>query len=74
MWFIPIPYFAITMSLFVAPLITFGFIGFMKKQKIDVEKLKYKKEILELEIKKQESDILFLQEENKKYDRIIDQK
>jgi len=72
MEFIPIPYFGMIMGLFVAPAITFGFILLIKKQKSDVEKLRYKKEILELEIKKEEAHIKLIQEENKKYDRIIE--
>jgi len=69
---IPIPYFGMIMGLFVAPAITFGFILLIKKQKNDVEKLRYKKEILELEIRKEEAHIKLIQEENKKYDRIIE--
>jgi len=72
MEFIPIPYFGMIMGLFVAPAITFGFILLIRKQKNDVEKLRYKKEILELEIKKEEAHIKLIQEENKKYDRIIE--
>lgn len=40
------------MCFFVTYLITFGFIGYTKKIKADVEKKKYEKEILELEVKK----------------------
>ena len=41
------------------------------KRKIELEKMKYQKEILELEIEKQNSQIKLLEEENKKLDRII---
>ena len=42
-----------------------------KKKKIEVSKLKIQKELLELEIKKKETEIIFLKEENKKLDKII---
>jgi hypothetical protein len=41
------------------------------KREVELEKLKYQKEILELEIQKQNSQIKLLEEENKKYDNII---
>ena len=41
------------MSLFVIPTLTFGFIVIMRKLKTDVEKIKYKNEIIELEIRKE---------------------
>jgi len=40
-------------------------------QKIRLRELELKKEIMELEIKKQDITIKLLEEENKKYDRII---
>jgi len=43
----------------------------MHKRQIELEKLKYQKEIIELEIEKQNTEIKFLEEENKKYDKII---
>lgn len=60
------------MSLFVAPALTFGFIVAMKKLKADVEKLKYRKEILELEIKKEEMHVRLIEAENRKYDKMIE--
>ena len=69
---IPIPYFGMIMSLLVAPGITFGFILLLKKIKADVEITKTKKEILELEIKKEEIHLKMIQEENRKYDRLIE--
>ena len=41
------------------------------KREMELEKLKYQKEMLALEIEKQKNEILLLQEESKKYDRII---
>ena len=73
MEFIPIPYFGMLMGLLVAPALTFGFIVLLRKQKADVEKLKYKKEILELEIKKEEMHIKEIEAENRKYDNLLEQ-
>ncbi len=72
MEFIPIPYFGMIMFFFVAPAITFSFIGYTKKIKADVEKKKYQKEILELEIKKEEIHLKMIEEENRKYDKMIE--
>ncbi|OHD12287.1 MAG: hypothetical protein A2Z96_01135 [Spirochaetes bacterium GWB1_48_6] len=72
MEFIPIPYFGMIMSLFVAPALTFGFILISKKYKADVEKLRIKKEILELEIRKEEIQIKKIEEENIKLDKFIE--
>lgn len=74
MEFIPIPYFGMIMALLVAPALTFGFIALMKKIKSDVEKLKYQKEILELEIKKEELHLKRIEEENKQMDLLIEGK
>jgi hypothetical protein len=68
---IPIPYFGMIMSLFIAPLLTYGFIYLLKKNRADVEKMKIKKEIIELELRKEELKYKLLLEENKKYDQII---
>jgi hypothetical protein len=43
---------AIISTLVIAPVIIFSFIYKVKKNKHDIEKLKYQKEILELEIVK----------------------
>jgi hypothetical protein len=69
---IPIPYFGMIMFFFVAPALTFGFVGYTKRLKADVEKKRYQKEILELEIRKEELHLKMLEEENKKYDRMIE--
>ena len=57
----------------VLPKTLFRFIGEQGKHKreTELEKLRYQKEILELEIEKQRSDIKLLEEENKKYDNLI---
>jgi hypothetical protein len=39
----------------------------------EIEKLKYQKELMELEIQKGTMDIKFLEEENKKLDKIINE-
>ena len=68
---IPIPYFGMIMSLFVAPALTFGFIILLRKTKAAVEIQRIRKEIVELELKKEEMKYKLLLEENKKYDQII---
>jgi uncharacterized membrane protein (DUF106 family) len=70
---IPIPYFGMIMALLVAPSITFAFIYFLRKSKHDVEKLKYQKEIMELEVKKEELHLKNILEENKKYDKLLEE-
>jgi cell shape-determining protein MreC len=62
---------AVITSLAVAPAIVFSFIYFLKKGKREIEKMKYQKEILELEIEKEKIRLKSLEEENKKLDRII---
>jgi hypothetical protein len=58
------------MSLFVGlPMIILSSIK--NKSKAEIEKLKYQKEILELEIEKENITIKRLEEENKKYDEIL---
>jgi Na+-translocating ferredoxin:NAD+ oxidoreductase RnfG subunit len=60
------------LSLFViAPGIVFLFVYKNQKNKIELKKLEQQKEILKLEIEKQNNHIKLLEEENKKYDRII---
>ena len=70
--FIPIPYFGMILCLFVLPAMTFGFITINKKTKADVEKLRYRKEMLDLECKKEQAHLALLVEENKKYDKMIE--
>lgn len=60
-------------SVFIAlPGIIFGFIYKTKKDKQDLLKMEYERKMLELEIEKENLHIKLLEEENKKYDRIID--
>ena len=49
----------------------FLFVSKMVKGQFEVNKMKTQKEILELEIQKQNNQIKLLEEENKKYDKII---
>ncbi len=59
-------------SIFIAaPAIVFGFILLAKRGRNQVEMLRYKKEILELELRKEEYRAQSLREENRKLDRII---
>jgi len=71
---IPIPYFGMILSLIFVPGMTFGFILFLKKIRADVEKMKYQKEIMELELRTEETHLKSLVEENKKYDKLIESK
>ena len=41
------------------------------KRESELEKIRYQKAILELELEKQRNDLRLLEEENKKYDKII---
>ena len=51
----------------------FLFVSKMVKAQFEVTKMKTQKEILELEIQKQNGHLKLLEEENKKYDRIINE-
>ena len=53
--------------------IIFLFVGKMVKGHNEITKIKAQKEILELEIQKQNLQIKLLEEENKKYDKIINE-
>ena len=57
----------------VLPKTIISFIGNNAKHKreTELEKIKYQKEILELEIQKQNNEIKLLEAESKKYDQII---
>jgi hypothetical protein len=54
-----------------------GIISFLsyknRKNKIELDKIKYQKEILELEIEKEKIKLKSLEEENKKMDKIINE-
>ena len=67
---------AIVALFIVLPRTIFSFVSknVKHKRETEVEKLKYQKEILELEIEKENMHIKFLEAENKNLDRIIDGK
>ena len=55
----------------IAPAILFSFLYKTTKDKHELKKMQYQKEILELEVEKQNNQIKLLEEENKKLDKII---
>jgi hypothetical protein len=55
------------------PGIVFSFIHHHQKNKLEIKKMEYNQKTLELEIEKQNNQIKILEEENKKYDKIINQ-
>ena len=57
-----------------APAIVFGFLLINRRYKSDVEIMRYKKEMLELEIEKEHIHLKALEAENLKYDRIISER
>jgi cell shape-determining protein MreC len=62
-------------SIFVVPPVLFFISKNAKhKREMELEKMKYQKEILELEIEKQNNQIKLLEEENKKLDKMINEK
>jgi len=65
---------AILSSLLGIPLIVFGFIYLNIKSKRDIEMMRVKKEMLELEVEKERLTVKKLEAENIKYDRLIDGK
>ena len=65
---------AILCSLLGVPLIVFGFIYLNIKSKRDIEMMRVKKEMLELEVEKERLTVKKLEAENIKYDRLIDGK
>ena len=69
---IPIPYFGMIVYLIIAPTLTFGFILLLKKIRADVDKVKYQKEMMELELKKEEIHLQAMIEENKKLSHLIE--
>ena len=54
--------------------VAMSFIYRISKHKDRVKELELQKEIMELELQKENAKIKSLEEENKKYDRIIDEK
>jgi len=63
--------FAIFCVFIAAPTIVFTFIHLNKRNRLEVDKLRYRKEILELEIAKEDAHTRALVEENRKYDHLI---
>ena len=57
---------------FAIPIVAIALTHGAKFQKDKIRELELRKEILELEIKKQNDNIKLLEEENRKYDKIID--
>ena len=62
----------VALSILSIPIVAIVLSYRQKTQKNKIRELELKREILELEVKKQDSNIRLLEEENKKYDRIID--
>lgn len=62
---------AIVSSVVAVPAIVFTFIYKVTKNKQEIKKLHYQKEILLLELEKQHNQLKLLEAENKKYDAII---
>jgi hypothetical protein len=58
-------------SILGLPAMVFIFVYSLVRKDTELKKLKYQKEILELEIQKQNNQIKLLEEENKKYDTLI---
>lgn len=63
---------AILSALIGVPLIVFGFVLFNLKNKRSIEKIRLQKEILELELQKEQIRLKMLEAENIKYDRLIE--
>ncbi|MDR1837773.1 MAG: hypothetical protein LBQ89_08965 [Treponema sp.] len=58
---------------FSIPIIAIALSHKRKTQKDRIRELELQKEIMELEVRKQDGNIKLLEEENKKYDRIINE-
>ncbi len=63
---------AILSALIGVPLIVFGFVLLNLRNKRFVEKIRLQKEILELELQKEQIRLKMLEAENVKYDRLIE--
>jgi hypothetical protein len=60
-------------SIFIgAPIIVFGFIYLSKRNRHDIEMMKYKRDMMEIELEKEKVHLKVIEAENQKYDRIID--
>ncbi len=61
------------LSIFVAaPAIVFSFIYLSRKNKLRVEELRYKRDMMALELEKDRIHAQLIEAENAKYDRIIE--
>jgi len=61
------------MSVFIGtPLVVFSFIYLNVRSKRNIEALRYRKEIIELELEKEQIKLKVIEEENKKYDKLIE--
>jgi hypothetical protein len=56
----------------IAPSIVFTFIYMSKKAKIEVDLLKYKRDMMEIDLEKEKVHLKLIEAENLKYDRIIE--
>ena len=63
---------AILSALIGVPLIVFGFVLLNLGNKRSVEKIRLQKEILELELQKEQVRLKMLEAENVKYDKLIE--
>ena len=55
------------------PAVVFFFVRAIQRDKNEVERMKASKELLELEVRKEEARAKSLAEENRKYDRLIEE-
>lgn len=63
---------AILSALIGIPVIVFGFVLLNLRSKRSIDKIRLQKEILELELQKDQIKLKMLEAENIKYDRLID--
>ncbi|HUX36835.1 MAG TPA: hypothetical protein VMV44_02915 [Rectinemataceae bacterium] len=55
------------------PGVVFFFVRAIQRDKTEVDRLKARKDVLELEVRKEEAKAKALEAENRKYDRIIEE-
>jgi len=65
---------AILSSLLGIPLIVFGFIYLNIRGKREIEMMKIRKDMIQLEMEKERLNLQMLEAENMKYDRLIEEK
>lgn len=66
-----VPIVSIVSLFIIAPAIVFSFILLMKRSRLKVEELRYKRDIAALELEKDKTRLQLLEAENAKYDRLI---